>query len=69
MADTVKCSPNGPYLIKGPFTLIDPTGAELQIPADKNVALCRCGLSANKPFCDGGHSKASFSANEAAKAP
>ncbi len=65
----VKCSPNGPYLIKGPLTITDPTGAAVTIPEGKNAALCRCGQSANKPFCDGQHSKVGFQASEAAKQP
>jgi CDGSH-type Zn-finger protein len=65
----VKCSPNGPYLIRGPFVLTDPTGGEIHIPEGKNVALCRCGKSENKPFCDGQHSKTGFVASEVAKQP
>lgn len=60
---TVK--PNGPYIVKGAVELIGSDGA--QLPADKVVALCRCGGSANKPFCDGTHSKIGFAAAEAAR--
>lgn len=56
---------NGPYIIKGPVELIGPDGAK--IPGDKVIALCRCGGSANKPFCDGTHSKIGFAAAEAAR--
>jgi CDGSH iron-sulfur domain-containing protein 3 len=71
MADvfTIKCSPNGPYLLRGPAVITDPQGNEITIEAGKNVALCRCGKSDNKPFCDGTHSRAGFSANEALKGP
>ena len=48
---------NGPYLIEGDFQLVDATGNE--IPARKK-ALCRCGGSTTKPFCDGTHSKIGF---------
>jgi len=43
----------GPLVIKGGVTLIHPDGLEEQ--RDGTVALCRCGLSAKKPFCDGSH--------------
>lgn len=44
---------NGSLLVKGEFELLDGEGKPL---ADKpQVSLCRCGLSTNKPFCDGAH--------------
>jgi len=43
----------GPYLIKGKFIFVDKEGNEEA--KDGNLALCRCGLSANKPYCDGAH--------------
>ena len=46
---------NGPYLVKG-LRLVDADGKEFPVPGD-TVALCRCGGSTNKPFCDGTHSK------------
>jgi CDGSH-type Zn-finger protein len=50
---------NGPYLVKGAIELKDADGKE--IPADNQpCALCRCGQSNNKPFCDGAHVKAGF---------
>jgi CDGSH-type Zn-finger protein len=52
-------------LVTGPATLIDEDGNETQIER-KTVALCRCGASENKPFCDGTHSKLGFEAAEAA---
>ena len=48
---------NGPYIVEGDFKLTDANGQE--IPA-KKAALCRCGGSTNKPFCDGTHSKIGF---------
>ncbi|HXF50649.1 MAG TPA: CDGSH iron-sulfur domain-containing protein [Dehalococcoidia bacterium] len=51
-------SDNGPYLVKGDFTLRDPAGNEF--PKKNSVALCRCGQSANKPFCDGTHKRVGF---------
>ena len=43
----------GPYLVKGKFVFVDKDGREEE--KDGNIALCRCGLSVNKPFCDGAH--------------
>ena len=68
MADvTVKIRPNGPYLVTGPIEISDADGNPVAIPDGKTtVALCRCGASVTKPFCDGTHSKIGFDA--AAKA-
>ncbi len=54
---------NGPYRIKGPIKLVDVDGNEFPLPTEKEfVALCRCGGSANKPFCDGTHKTIGFDA-------
>jgi CDGSH-type Zn-finger protein len=55
--------------VKGPITLIDADGNEFELaPHEKNgtIALCRCGGSTTKPFCDGTHSKVGFDAAERA---
>jgi CDGSH-type Zn-finger protein len=57
---------NGPFLVEGPITLVDASGQEWDISGKPAVALCRCGGSTNKPFCDGTHSKIGFQAAEAA---
>jgi len=57
MSVTIKIANNGPYIVEGDFKLTDANGQE--IPA-KKAALCRCGGSTNKPFCDGTHSKIGF---------
>jgi CDGSH-type Zn-finger protein len=60
---------NGPYRIVGDFRLLDADGNEYELPTDKPaVALCRCGGSTTKPFCDGTHSKTGFAAAERAVA-
>jgi CDGSH-type Zn-finger protein len=46
-------SENGPYLVSGPVQLTAPDGREIEHP--DQMALCRCGGSNNKPFCDGTH--------------
>ena len=56
---------NGPYLVKGPVTVRDVDGTEYHLERE-TIALCRCGGSTNKPFCDGTHSKIGFAAAERA---
>lgn len=53
----IKVLPNGPLLVDGKveLTLADGTTQEKE-----KAYLCRCGASANKPFCDGSHAKAGF---------
>ncbi|MHB1845164.1 MAG: CDGSH iron-sulfur domain-containing protein [Deltaproteobacteria bacterium] len=60
--------PNGPLLVEGEIDLHDPTGAKVDTAGRAKVALCRCGGSVNKPFCDGTHSRQGFKAAEAAVA-
>ena len=56
---TIKPKPNGPLLIDGEYTITGPEGTELaKGPAP--VALCRCGHSDKKPFCDGSHGRVGF---------
>ena len=57
MAITIKIRDNGPYVVEGEFRLTDANGQEIPI---KKAALCRCGGSTTKPFCDGTHSKIGF---------
>jgi CDGSH-type Zn-finger protein len=69
MAETIviRCRENGPYLISSQVKIVDHLGNEFTIPTGKeNVALCRCGQSKNKPFCDGSHRGCSFQAAETA---
>ena len=59
MADVaITPSENGPYLVSGPVNLTDVDGREIS-HADQ-MALCRCGGSGNKPFCDGTHLRNDF---------
>jgi len=67
---TIKVRDNGPFFVEGPITIIDAAGNKFFIAADKPaVALCRCGQSKNKPFCDGTHKGCGFMAAERAPAP
>jgi CDGSH-type Zn-finger protein len=55
MADVqVKIMDNGPLFISGDVDVVDAEGNKFE--TKQNFALCRCGLSKNKPFCDGTHS-------------
>lgn len=57
---------NGPYLVEGDdVTVVDWNGKSYPIPR-RPFALCRCGASTTKPFCDGTHSKIGFQAAEGA---
>ena len=59
----IKAMENGPLLISGQATVTDADGNVSETQGSM-VALCRCGQSANKPFCDGSHAKESFVASE-----
>ena len=63
---TIKANKNGPYIVQGPARVIDVEGNEWPTTGKKSVALCRCGASMTKPFCDGAHSKIGFQAAERA---
>ena len=65
MAITIKIKDNGPYIVEGEFRLTDMQGNEIPI---RKAALCRCGGSTTKPFCDGRHSERGFAAAERAVA-
>jgi CDGSH-type Zn-finger protein len=70
MSVTIRMRPNGPFLVEGPVTILDPNGNAFSINPDKPaVALCRCGHSANKPFCDGSHKSCGFESAETAPTP
>lgn len=67
---TIRTRPNGPFVVEGPFKLVDSQGNAFTLDSSKPAfALCRCGASANKPFCDGNHKSCGFEADEAAPAP
>jgi CDGSH-type Zn-finger protein len=60
---------NGPYRVEDPsgvVELVDANGNKYDLTGKPIFALCRCGASVNKPFCDGTHSKIGFQAAEAA---
>ncbi len=64
----IRVRQNGPLVVEGECQVFDAEGKPFVMPANKPVvALCRCGLSANKPFCDGQHTRAGFKAEETAQ--
>lgn len=54
----VEPRPNGPLFVRGRMRIVDPDGRLIR--EDTRVALCRCGASGNKPFCDGSHRRIGF---------
>ena len=63
---TIKVRENGPYLVTGPVTLTDADGGVYDLPEGRGLALCRCGRSSTKPFCDKTHRETGFEALERA---
>lgn len=63
----IRITENGPYLVTGSVELLDSDGTAYATDRP-TIALCRCGGSTNKPFCDGTHSKTGFEAAERAVA-
>jgi|SRR5580704_14233094 CDGSH-type Zn-finger protein len=53
--------PDGPLILRGRFVITGPDG-EPAPAGRRTVALCRCGKSASKPFCDGSHARTGFRA-------
>jgi CDGSH-type Zn-finger protein len=51
---------NGPIRVEGEFSIVDPEGREFGLAGRTLISLCRCGLSENKPFCDGAHGRQGF---------
>ena len=60
MPTKVTCNHNGPIRIEGEFEILDPAGAVFGLAGRTVISLCRCGHSANKPFCDGSHNRMGF---------
>lgn len=56
----IKVRDDGPLKITGAVRLVDADGNLIEETEGRPVALCRCGHSANKPFCDGAHTDAGF---------
>lgn len=59
---TVEPRPNGPLYVRGRVRIVDAEGRLIR--EDTRVALCRCGASGNKPFCDGSHRRVGFTTEQ-----
>lgn len=69
MTITISARKDGPYLLGGDLSelqLTDADGNAYDVAGKPMIALCRCGASVTKPFCDGQHSKIGFRAAEGA---
>ena len=63
---TITLRQNGPYLMEGDdITVVDWNGAAYPVER-RPIALCRCGASAKRPFCDGNHNRIGCRAGESA---
>ncbi len=57
---------HGPLLITGSVSVCDADGNQFDTGGKETIALCRCGASERKPFCDGAHNRCGFQAAERA---
>jgi CDGSH-type Zn-finger protein/uncharacterized Fe-S cluster protein YjdI len=64
---TIKLQVNGPLYLRGKVRIVGPGNHVIR--EDTRVALCRCGASANKPFCDGSHFRVGFDTSEKPNKP
>lgn len=64
---TITPYPDGPLIVRGGIDLVTAEGEPIE-QKRRTVALCRCGLSAIKPFCDGTHKSANFRTDDDAGA-
>lgn len=55
--------PNGPFRVEGPISLVDGNGVAWDLTGKPAISLCRCGLSSNRPFCDGTHGREGWKCN------
>jgi CDGSH-type Zn-finger protein len=71
MSITITVRQNGPFFISADeapqVTILDHAGNRVEPKPGKGIALCRCGASVNKPFCDGTHSRIGFKGAEEAR--
>lgn len=65
---TITPYPDGPYIVRGNFRITDHEGNEIE-PGRRTIALCRCGRSQIRPFCDGTHKLVGFRAAGTAEGP
>ncbi len=63
---TISVRDNGPFLVSGPLTITDAEGDNFDLGEKETIALCRCGESKSRPFCDGTHKQCGFVSAERA---
>jgi CDGSH-type Zn-finger protein len=61
MSSKILARNRGPLVVEGEFTLVDASDKAFGLGGRTRISLCRCGQSANKPFCDGTHGRVGFS--------
>ena len=61
---TIRCRKDGPLIVTGDVTLTDHEGNVYDTPGRENIALCRCGETKKRPFCDGTHRQTGWEASE-----
>jgi CDGSH-type Zn-finger protein len=66
-ATKITVNNNGSIRIEGDFSMHDAEGKEFGLGGRTIISLCRCGHSANKPFCDGSHKVGGFESTCAAR--
>jgi CDGSH-type Zn-finger protein len=66
---SIVVNPNGPLRVTGNFVIKDGNGKDFGLAGRTTISLCRCGLSQNKPFCDGSHRNGFSSVVEAKELP
>jgi CDGSH-type Zn-finger protein len=64
----ITACPDGPLIVRGPIELVDEDGAPVE-RRRRTIALCRCGASAIRPFCDGSHRAVGFRTRPPARTP
>ena len=60
MPAKITINANGSIRVDGDFEICDAEGKTFGLAGRTTIGLCRCGQSANKPFCDGSHRKVAF---------
>ena len=62
----IKVRDNGPYKVTGRVRIVDVEGRAWDVDPSRPIALCRCGRSRTKPFCDKSHRETGFESCERA---
>ena len=60
MATKITVNKNGSLRVEGDFEIYDAAGEKYDLSGRTVIGLCRCGQTANKPFCDGAHARCGF---------